>query len=183
MQFVTICHVSPGNLTWASQVGGKESACQCRRHKRCRFHPQVGKVPWSNGENATHSSILAWKIPWMEEPGGLQSLGSQSDSNKWQNTAAQHRNLIHTVINICFYSRSDVLPLEFKTYELKRYVIAYPFPQHIYTHCTMQEQAHGGGLCPAYRVKSNWTQSQRRGAWWILPPPLMPSALVLLGAC
>ena len=28
-------------------------------------------------EMATHSSILAWKIPWMEEPGGLQSMGSQ----------------------------------------------------------------------------------------------------------
>ena len=28
-------------------------------------------------EMATHSSILAWKIPWMEEPGGLQSLESQ----------------------------------------------------------------------------------------------------------
>ena len=26
---------------------------------------------------ATHSSILAWRIPWMEEPGGLQSIGSQ----------------------------------------------------------------------------------------------------------
>ena len=26
---------------------------------------------------ATHSNILAWKIPWMEEPGGLQSMGSQ----------------------------------------------------------------------------------------------------------
>ena len=26
---------------------------------------------------ATHSSILAWKIPWIEEPGGLQSMGSQ----------------------------------------------------------------------------------------------------------
>ena len=25
----------------------------------------------------THSSILAWRIPWMEEPGGLQSIGSQ----------------------------------------------------------------------------------------------------------
>ena len=25
---------------------------------------------------ATHSSTLAWKIPWMEEPGGLQSMGS-----------------------------------------------------------------------------------------------------------
>ena len=28
-------------------------------------------------ERATLSSILAWKIPWMEEPGGLQSTGSQ----------------------------------------------------------------------------------------------------------
>ena len=28
-------------------------------------------------EMATHSSILAWRIPWTEEPGGLQSLGSQ----------------------------------------------------------------------------------------------------------
>ena len=28
-------------------------------------------------EMATHSSILAWKIPWIEEPGRLQSMGSQ----------------------------------------------------------------------------------------------------------
>ena len=28
-------------------------------------------------EMTTHSSILAWRIPWMEEPGGLQSMGSQ----------------------------------------------------------------------------------------------------------
>ena len=28
-------------------------------------------------EMATHSSILAWRIPWAEEPGGLQSTGSQ----------------------------------------------------------------------------------------------------------
>ena len=28
-------------------------------------------------ETAIHSSILAWKIPWTEEPGGLQSVGSQ----------------------------------------------------------------------------------------------------------
>ena len=27
-------------------------------------------------ERATHSSILAWEIPWTEEPGGLQSMGS-----------------------------------------------------------------------------------------------------------
>ena len=29
-------------------------------------------------EIATHSSILAWEIPWTEKPGGLQTLGSQS---------------------------------------------------------------------------------------------------------
>ena len=28
-------------------------------------------------ETATHSSVLAWEIPWTEEPGGLQSMGSQ----------------------------------------------------------------------------------------------------------
>ena len=41
-------------------------------------------VPTLNWEDpleegmATHSSILAWEIPWTEEPGGLQSMGSQS---------------------------------------------------------------------------------------------------------
>ena len=31
-------------------------------------------------EMATHSSILAWRIPWPEEPGGLQTIGSQSQT-------------------------------------------------------------------------------------------------------
>ena len=32
-------------------------------------------------EMATHFSILAWKVPWTEEPGGLQSMGSQRVGN------------------------------------------------------------------------------------------------------
>ena len=32
-------------------------------------------------EIATHFSLLAWEIPWTEEPGGLQSLGLQKESN------------------------------------------------------------------------------------------------------
>ena len=35
----------------------------------------VRKIPLEK-EMATHSSILAWRIPWTEEPGGLQSMGS-----------------------------------------------------------------------------------------------------------
>ena len=35
-------------------------------------------------EMATHSSILAWRIPWTEEPGGLQSAGrKESDMTEW----------------------------------------------------------------------------------------------------
>ena len=41
----------------------------------------VQSLSWENlleKGMATHSSILAWGIPWAEEPGGLQSMGSQS---------------------------------------------------------------------------------------------------------
>ena len=34
-------------------------------------------------EMATHSSILAWRIPWTEEPGGQQSIGSQRVGHDW----------------------------------------------------------------------------------------------------
>ena len=38
---------------------------------------------------ATHSSILAWRIPWTEEPSGLQSMGLQRARHAWSDTA-QH---------------------------------------------------------------------------------------------
>ena len=41
-----------------------------------QVHP-LGQEDLLEKELATHSSILAWKIPWMEEPVRLQSMGSQ----------------------------------------------------------------------------------------------------------
>ena len=38
----------------------------------------LGQEDLLEKEMATHSSILAWKIPWTEEPGRLQSMGSQT---------------------------------------------------------------------------------------------------------
>ena len=38
------------------------------------FHPRVRKTPLEKGM-ATHPSILAWRSPWTEEPGGLQFIG------------------------------------------------------------------------------------------------------------
>ena len=40
---------------------------------------------------ATHSSIFAWRIPWTEEPGGLQSMGSQRVRHNWSDLAYTHR--------------------------------------------------------------------------------------------
>ena len=39
--------------------------------------PSLGREDLLQKETATHSSIFAWGIPWTEEPGGLQSMGSQ----------------------------------------------------------------------------------------------------------
>ena len=46
----------------------------------CNVGDQVQSLGWEDAlekEMATHSSTLAWKIPWTEEPGRLQSMGSQ----------------------------------------------------------------------------------------------------------
>ena len=65
------CH---SYLIWASLVA--------QRLKRLLAMQETGvrSLGWEDlleKEKASHSSVLAWKIPWMEEPGGLQSIGSQ----------------------------------------------------------------------------------------------------------
>ena len=51
-------------------VSGKELACQCGRHKRCGLAPWVRKISWRRKWQPS-PIILAWKIPWTEEPGRL----------------------------------------------------------------------------------------------------------------
>ena len=40
---------------------------------------------------ATHSSILAWRTPWRQEPGGLQSVGLHTVGHDWSDQARMHR--------------------------------------------------------------------------------------------
>ena len=42
---------------------------------------------------ATHSSVLAWRIPWTEDPGGLQSIGLQRVGHNWSNLACMHTRI------------------------------------------------------------------------------------------
>ena len=53
---------------------------------------------------ATHSSILAWRIPWTEEPGGLQSMGSQT---------VEHNCVTDTHTEYSLKSGSRILPALF----------------------------------------------------------------------
>ena len=63
----------------------------------------VGWIPGSGKSleesMATHSSVLAWRIPWTEEPEGLQSIGSQRVEHDWSNLTCTYMSLY-----ICHYS-------------------------------------------------------------------------------
>ena len=50
----------------------------------------LGREDLLEKEMAIHSSILAWKIPWTEEPGGLQSMGSQRVGHDGKDLACMH---------------------------------------------------------------------------------------------
>ena len=70
--FVNVLFVKSINLLGLPRLrSGKESACQCRRRKR-QFRSLGGEDSLEE-EMTTHSSILAWKILWTEDPGGLWS--------------------------------------------------------------------------------------------------------------
>ena len=50
---------------------------------------------------ATHSSIFAWEIPWTEEPGGLQSMGSQRVRHIWVTLRVSECIYINATFSIC----------------------------------------------------------------------------------
>ena len=52
---------------------------------------------------ATHSSILAWRIPWIEEPGGLQSITSQRIRHVWSNLACTDSALVVAQLLSCVW--------------------------------------------------------------------------------
>ena len=61
---------------------------------------------------ATHSSILAWKIPWTERPGGLQSMGSQRVGHDWASNTHIHRELWRA---LCLFKMHKYLSNEIYT--------------------------------------------------------------------
>ena len=68
---------------WASQVAQWWRICLPMWVMREAWVWSLGQEDPLEKETAAHSSILAWKIPWTEEPGGLQSMGLQAVRHSW----------------------------------------------------------------------------------------------------
>ena len=73
----------------------------------------LGREDPQEKEMPTHSSILAWRIPWMEEPGGLQSMGLQRvgyDWGGWTLTGySQHLTWCGCCVNNCCHMENSSL--------------------------------------------------------------------------
>ena len=86
LEYISVPSMAYLELPW--WLSGEESACNSGAAQ---------DTVWSLGQQnplekgtATHSSILAWKIPWIERPGGLQSTGSQIIGHHWSNLEHTH---------------------------------------------------------------------------------------------
>ena len=64
--------------------------------------PGLGRFPGEG--NGSHPRILAWKTPWTEEPGGLQSLGPKES---WTQRATKQQQLIYDVVLVSGAQQSD----------------------------------------------------------------------------
>ena len=89
----------------------------------------------------THSSILAWKIPWTEEPGGLQSKGSHGVGHDWSDLARTHSCL-----------RSQLTHSFFRKATLTSLTMPEPSPNISLYLVLLQSMAHRCNLCSIWKI-------------------------------
>ena len=106
---------------FSGSAGGKESTCQYRRLKRHGFDPWIGKIPWRKKWQPT--GIFLPGIRWREEPGRLQSMGSQRVKHNWRDLTCMRSPLLKTSL----YYFSPICDL--RTYQFA----AIPSIGHIYS--------------------------------------------------
>ena len=121
----------------------------------------VQSLGWENPlekEMATHSSILAWKIPWTEDSGRLQSMGSQSVGHNWATS-------LHFTASTCPFSVSASPFLPYK------WVHQYHFSRfHIYA------LIFAPHFCPSPGAPSPVSQSWASTPTWLACHSLAPAS-------
>ena len=133
---------------------------------------QVGSLGWQNSLEkgmATHSSILAWRIPWTEEPGGLQSTGSQRARHNWAtNTHTPGLELLsHMVVTFLAFWESFIL------------FSVVVVPIYIPTNTVWGFTFHG--LWPVLRIWNRLSQTQL--CWDALPLMRLSFTIALWNLC
>ena len=119
---------------------GKEPAIQCRRHKRRRFNPWVGKIHWRRKWQPTPVFLPREFIPRTEEPGGLQSIGLQRVGHNWSNCSwgfevnvsitSQLNPLTYFLHFVPSWSWMESKELEGKNEDKQRALISYKLHSH-----------------------------------------------------
>ena len=84
-QASTFCDLTSTLQGFPGGTRGKESACRCRRLKRCRFYPWVKKIPCSRKWQSI-PVFMPGRFPWTGETGGLQSVRLQRLRYDWAHT-------------------------------------------------------------------------------------------------
>ena len=85
---LTVCRFfvdDHSDLGFPGGSSGKEPACLCRKFET--LVRSLGQEDPMEKEMATYSSTLAWRIPWTEEPGRLQSIGLHRVGHDWSELA------------------------------------------------------------------------------------------------
>ena len=78
-------------------ANGKESMCQHRKHDEMQVR-SLSQEDALEERMTTRSSVLAWKIPWTEEPGGLQCKGVA----KSQTQLSTHTHTVGSLTSVVF---------------------------------------------------------------------------------
>ena len=104
---------------------GASTVAQMVKHLPAIWKTQVGSLGWEDPlkkEMGTHSSTLAWKIPWTEEPGGLQSMGLPRVGPDWATSISFFLSLLISInlciLFLCKYSKKIWLCLYALIYKL-----------------------------------------------------------------
>ena len=117
-------------------------------------------------ETATHSSILAWKIPWTEEPGGLQSMGSQRVGHDW---ATKHVFKSPYCLSSDYLIKSKVLAPPSKTHHHLAWPLFLVLP------ATIPHHKHDSQAMRITQFLTIFLLSTTLISWW--PRSEMPSFL------